>query len=88
MHYWCSSENFGDSETSYHSIYVGCSWLIWKKNTGDYWSSEFYKGQIFWECQKKIEEISHFANEMGVKIIALASKVGQIKKMKAHYFVM
>ena len=37
---------------------------------------------------EKIAEISHFANEMGVKIIALASKVGQIKKMKAHYFVM
>ena len=56
-----------------------------EKNTGiliDYWSSEF---QIFWECQKKIEEISHFANEMGVKIIALASKVGQIKKIMALY---
>ena len=48
-----------------------------EKNTGDYWSSEFYKVQIFWKCQKMVLMIS-----------ALASKMGQIKKMKAQlYFV-
>ena len=35
---------------------------------------------------EKSKEISHFANEMFLKISALASKMGQIKKMKALYF--
>ena len=36
---------------------------------------------------EKIEEIFHFANEMVLKISALAYKMDQIKKMKALYFL-
>ena len=63
-------------------------YLYLEKNTGILidWLLNIGVSDIL-RMPEKIEEISHFANEMVLKISALASKMDQIKKMKALYFV-